>query len=97
MVSTKHHFELRVAILHVCSFLDDYMIARNKAKVAEETSDLNTADENETPRRKRVQKILSSSDSSSENDCLLSRPPKLSNTRKKELASQSASQSAVGK
>ncbi|CAH0552793.1 unnamed protein product [Brassicogethes aeneus] len=71
---------------------DDYMIARNKAKVAEDTSDLNTADENENPKRKRVQKILSSSDSdqSSENDCVLPLPPKLSKTRNKQSNSQSA-------
>ncbi|CAH1154501.1 unnamed protein product [Phaedon cochleariae] len=42
---------------------DDYMTARNKSKVAEETSDLASDYENISKRR-RVQKVLSSSDDS---------------------------------
>lgn len=52
---------------------DHYMKARNKAKDAEETSDLASEMENEN-KRKRIQKVLSSSGSSDES--ILPSPPK---------------------
>ncbi|KAK5640180.1 hypothetical protein RI129_010991 [Pyrocoelia pectoralis] len=70
---------------------DDYMKARNKAKLAEETSDLDTGDENEPnfSKRKRVQRVLSSSEHSS-NESQLPLPPnikKFSKTINKNLKS----------
>ncbi|CAH1153262.1 unnamed protein product [Phaedon cochleariae] len=53
---------------------DDYARARAKAKIAEETSDLNS--DSEQVKRKRVQKILSSSESDSSYSILPS-PPKI--------------------
>ncbi|KAF5300816.1 hypothetical protein FQR65_LT19309 [Abscondita terminalis] len=60
------------------STFDDYMKARSKAKLAEETSDLNTGDETEThsSKRRRIQKVLSSSEDSL-NESLLSPPPNI--------------------
>lgn len=66
-------------------FIDDYMKVRAKAKIAEDTSDLNTeVDENlmESKKRKRIQKVLSSSEDSI-NESLLSPPPKIQRFKKK--------------
>lgn len=60
------------------------MKARNKAKLAEETSDLNTADEgNKGLKRKRIQKMLSSSDDSAIESQLLPSPPRIKKNRTK--------------
>ncbi|XP_050501730.1 uncharacterized protein LOC126881488 isoform X1 [Diabrotica virgifera virgifera] len=54
---------------------DDYMTARKKAKVAEERSDLSSTDEHH--KRKRIQKIVSSSDESlEENSTIIGPAPK---------------------
>ncbi|KAF5283338.1 hypothetical protein FQR65_LT13903 [Abscondita terminalis] len=64
----------------------DYLTARKKAKLAEDTSDLNT-DECETGtssgKRKRMQKILSSS--SSESDELITPPKRIVNGNQQQL------------
>lgn len=57
-------------------FSDTYMRARNKAKDAEQTSDLASEMETEN-KRKRIQKVLSSSGSSDES--ILPSPPKRCN------------------
>ncbi|KAF5276022.1 hypothetical protein FQA39_LY00818 [Lamprigera yunnana] len=46
----------------------DYLKARNKARIAESTSDINTEPDDVETKRKRIQKILSSSDDSIEDD-----------------------------
>lgn len=58
------------------------MRARNKARIAEDTSDLNTGEENNMgnpeKKRKRVKKVLSTSSSDSEfEDSILPLPPKI--------------------
>ncbi|KAB0804265.1 hypothetical protein PPYR_01235 [Photinus pyralis] len=72
--------------LHVKIFRDgtfhDYGIARQKAKVAENTSDLNT-DTEDCNKRKRKKKIISSSESES-SDTMLPSPPKLKNPKQKD-------------
>lgn len=58
-------------------FSDDYLKARMKAKMAEDTSELNTDDDNSNnQKRKRIQKVLSSSDDSMD-ESLLEPPPKI--------------------
>ncbi|XP_050517960.1 uncharacterized protein LOC126892471 [Diabrotica virgifera virgifera] len=55
---------------------DDYIKARSKARIAEDTSDLNTEDEHQK-KRKKVQKIFSSSEDESSNENLIGAPPKI--------------------
>lgn len=55
------------------------MIARKKAKLAEETSDLNTEEET-TRKRKRIVRTMSSS--SEEFETILPSPPKIKKIRK---------------
>ncbi|CAH0562793.1 unnamed protein product [Brassicogethes aeneus] len=64
-----------------CATFDDYIKARAKAKVAEETSDLNTDENCDPQKRKRVQKIVSSSEESI-NGSVLEQPPKIKLFRK---------------
>lgn len=71
-------------------FSDDYIKARNKTKVAEDTSDINTTtDDQENERhekfnkRKRIKKVLSSSDEESGNETLLSTPPAIARFKSK--------------
>ncbi|XP_023311148.1 uncharacterized protein LOC108917953 [Anoplophora glabripennis] len=66
---------------------DDYGKARIKAKVAEDTSDLNS-DDTEEIKRKRVQKILSSSESDVGDVSFLPSPPKLKKIRRKGTVSE---------
>lgn len=60
----------------------DYLKARNKAKIAENTSDINTEPEDVEVKRKRIQKILSSSDESID-DSNLPAPPSISKYKPK--------------
>lgn len=54
---------------------DDYMKARQKARTAEETSDLASEFETDAIKRKRIQKVLSSSEESIV-ESILPSPPK---------------------
>lgn len=56
---------------------DDYGRARNKARLAEDFSDLNSGNESNS-KRKRIQKVLSSSSEDESNPSLLPPLPKCS-------------------
>uniref|UniRef100_A0A6P7GYH2 Uncharacterized protein LOC114343840 n=1 Tax=Diabrotica virgifera virgifera TaxID=50390 RepID=A0A6P7GYH2_DIAVI len=63
---------------------DDYWIARNKAKIAENTSELETeSDTGNNKKRKVIQKILSSSDEESIEESILPSPPKIKRPSKR--------------
>ena len=56
------------------------MTARNKARRAEDTSDLNTGDEAGEQKRRRIPKIITSEESSDSEIDLLAPPPKIKKT-----------------
>lgn len=58
------------------STFDDYFKARSKSRTAEVTSDLNSEIENNA-KRKRIQKVFTSSSSEEDLETSLSQPPKL--------------------
>uniref|UniRef100_A0A1Y1LZX5 DUF4806 domain-containing protein n=2 Tax=Photinus pyralis TaxID=7054 RepID=A0A1Y1LZX5_PHOPY len=68
----------------------DYLKARNKARIAENTSDINTEPEDVEVKRKRIQKILSSSEESID-DTILPPPPSISKYKAKKKTSTSTS------